>query len=62
MQQQLICNMQRAAAQAIALIVLDQLTEPDAGVVTAQMRRSAGRHGAEIPQTSDFCRFPRLCR
>lgn len=37
-QQQLICNMQQAARQSDALIVLDQLTEPDAGVVTAGMR------------------------
>ena len=24
--------------------------------------RGAGRHSAEIPRASDFCRFPRLCR
>ena len=54
--------MQRAAAQSDALIVLDQLTEPDAGVVTAQMRAALADTAQKYPKLLIFCRFPRLCR
>ena len=53
-QQQLICNMQRAAAQSDALIVLDQLTEPDAGVVTAQMRAALAGTAQKYPELLIF--------
>lgn len=53
-QQQLICNMQRAAAQSDALIVLDQLTEPDAGVVTAQMRAALADTAQKYPKLLIF--------
>ena len=53
-QQKLIANMQRAAAQSDALIVLDQLTEPDAGVVTAQMRAALAATAQKYPELLIF--------
>ena len=46
--------MQRAAAQSDALIVLDQLTEPDAGVVTAQMRAALAGTAQKYPELLIF--------
>lgn len=51
---QLIGNMQLAAQESDALIVLDQLTEPDAGVVTAKMRSALADVAKKYPDLLIF--------
>ena len=53
-QTQLILHMRQAAQESDALIVLDQLTEPDAGVVTAQMRGALADMAKQHPDLLIF--------
>lgn len=54
LQQKLIACMEEAAVQSDALIVLDQLTEADTGVVTAAMRQALARVGERYPDLLIF--------
>lgn len=54
LQQRLIACIEEAAAQSDALIVLDQLTETDTGVVTEAMRHALARVGEQRPELLIF--------